>query len=44
MPVLRVNWVLFFLTGLLGMGCDPAPKTDVPEYIIRAGPVLVTRT
>ncbi len=26
------------------MGCDPAPKTTGPEYIIRAGPVLVTRT
>ncbi len=44
MPGHWVNWVLFFLTGLLGMGCDPAPKTAVPEYFIRAGPVLVTRT
>ncbi|MEE4363874.1 MAG: hypothetical protein V2J08_08060 [Desulfotignum sp.] len=26
------------------MGCEPAPKTAVPAYIIRAGPVLVTRT
>lgn len=44
MPGHWVKWVLFFLTGLLGMGCDPAPKTTGPEYIIRAGPVLVTRT
>lgn len=44
MPGHWVNWVLIFLTGLLGMGCDPAPKTDVPAYIIRAGPVFVTRT
>lgn len=44
MPGHWVKWVLFFLTGLLVMGCEPAPKTAVPEYIIRAGPVLVTRT
>lgn len=44
MPGHWVIWVLIFLTGLPWTGCDPAPKTGVPEYIIKAGPVLVTRT
>jgi hypothetical protein len=43
MPGHWVKWVLIFLTGLLGAGCEPAPETAVPEYVIKAGPVFVTR-
>jgi MinD-like ATPase involved in chromosome partitioning or flagellar assembly len=44
MPGHWVRWILLFVTGLLGIGCEPVPKTAAPEYIIKAGPVLVTQT
>lgn len=44
MPGYWVNWIMLFVTGLLGIGCEPVPKAAVSEYIIKAGPVLVTQT
>lgn len=44
MPGHWVHWIMLFVTGLLGIGCEPVPKTAAPEYIIKAGPVLVTQT
>ncbi len=44
MPGHWVNWIMLFVTGLLGVGCEPVPKAAVSEYIIKAGPVLVTQT
>lgn len=38
-----ISWIMLFVTGLLGIGCEPVPKTAAPEYIIKAGPVLVTQ-
>jgi MinD-like ATPase involved in chromosome partitioning or flagellar assembly len=38
-----VHWIMLFVTGLLGIGCDPVPKTAASEYIIKAGPVIVTQ-
>jgi hypothetical protein len=36
-------WVMGVFMVFWGTGCDRGPKTPAPEYIIKAGPILVTK-